>query len=293
MANLGFIGLGVMGGRIAARLLACGHRVTGYDRAHQRARPLIEKGLLWVSSSREVAEQADVIFTMVNDSAALEAVVSGPDGVLGGVRDGTLVVDMSTVSPDVSREMAVRVRERGGDMVDAPVSGSVATLEQGKLAIMVGGSRRTLDALEPILKDIAPSITHIGDNGQALAMKIAINVSVGVQMQAFSEGLVLAEKSGIDRRLALDVMLRSAIASPVLQYRAPLTLGLPEEPWFNVNMMQKDMLLALDLGRRLGVPLPASAATNESLTAARAAGFGEQDCAAVFHALAQSSGVSV
>jgi 3-hydroxyisobutyrate dehydrogenase-like beta-hydroxyacid dehydrogenase len=291
MANLGFIGLGVMGGRIAARLMEKGHTVTGYARARDRAQWLVEKGLRWADSSGAVAAAADITFVMVNDSAALESVARSGDGLLTGLSRGKVVVDMSTVSPDLSRAVAEEVRARGADMVDAPVSGSVATLEQGKLSVMVGGHRDTFERLKPLLEEIGPTVTHIGGNGLALAMKIAINLSVGVQMQAFSEGLLLAEKSGIDRRTAVEVMTHSAIASPVLQYRGPLALGLPAEPWFNVNMMQKDMLLALELGRRLGVPLPTSSVTNEFLTAARAAGFGEQDCAAVFQSLAALSGV--
>lgn len=295
MASLGFIGLGVMGGRIAARLLERGHAVTGYDRVRDRAQWVIDRGLQWASSSRAVAEAAEVTFVMVNDSAALLAVAgSGSDeGAVAGLSQGKVLVDMSTVSPEVSRQVAERVRARGADMVDAPVSGSVATLEAGKLAVMVGGSADTFARIKPLLLDVGPTVTHIGGNGQAVAMKIAVNVSVGVQMQAFAEGMLLAEKSGIDRKTAMEVLTHSAIASPVLQYRGPLVMGLPENPWFNVNMMQKDMQLALEMGRRLAVPLPTSSAANECLTAARAAGYGEEDCAAVYHALARMSGVPV
>jgi 3-hydroxyisobutyrate dehydrogenase-like beta-hydroxyacid dehydrogenase len=198
---------------------------------------------------------------------------------------------MSTVSPALSREVASRVREAGADMVDAPVSGSVLTLEQGKLSIMVGGDRATFDRVRPLLEDIGPKVTYVGRNGLAVAMKIATNISVAVQMLAFAEGVLLAEKSGIARETAVDVMTHSAVGSPMLQYRGPFVLQLPDEAWFNTTMMQKDLRLALEMGRELGVPLPTTSTANEWLTAARAMGLAEEDFAAVFRALARASGV--
>jgi 3-hydroxyisobutyrate dehydrogenase-like beta-hydroxyacid dehydrogenase len=292
MANLGYVGLGVMGGRVADRLLTKGHTVTGYNRTRSKAQWLIDRGMKWADSPRAVAEAADVVFVMVTDSAALEAVANGPDGVLSGIGTGKLLIDMSTVSPAVSRALAARVRERGADMVDAPVSGSVTTLEQGKLSMMVGGERATFDRVKLLLEDIGPKVTHVGGNGLAVSMKIAVNLSLAVQMLAFSEGVLLAEKSGIDRKTAVEVLTNSVIASPMVQYRGPFVLGLPEEAWFSMDMMQKDMTLALEMGRRLRVPLPTTAVTNEFLTAARGAGLAEKDFAAMFHLLARISGVS-
>jgi 3-hydroxyisobutyrate dehydrogenase-like beta-hydroxyacid dehydrogenase len=292
MANLGYVGLGVMGGRVADRLLTKGHAVTGYNRTRSKAQWLIDRGMKWADSPRAVAEAADVVFVMVTDSAALEAVANGPDGVLSGIGTGKLLIDMSTVSPAVSRALAARVRERGADMVDAPVSGSVTTLEQGKLSMMVGGERATFDRVKLLLEDIGPKVTHVGGNGLAVSMKIAVNLSLAVQMLAFSEGVLLAEKSGIDRKTAVEVLTNSVIASPMVQYRGPFVLGLPEEAWFSMDMMQKDMTLALEMGRRLRVPLPTTAVTNEFLTAARGAGLAEKDFAAMFHLLARISGVS-
>ena len=290
--NLGYIGLGVMGGRMAARLLEKGHRVTGYNRTRAKAQWLIDRGMVWADSPRAVAQASDAIFIMVSDSAGLEAVTLGADGVVSGLSSGKLVIDMSTISPDVSRAVAARVRAAGADMVDAPVSGSPLTLEQGKLSMMVGGERATFDRVKPILEDIGPKVTHVGANGLALSMKIAINLSLAVQMLAFSEGVLLAEKSGIPRATAVDVMTNSVIASPMIQYRGPFVLNLPDEAWFNVAMMQKDMTLALDMGRELNVPLPTTSVTNDFLTAARGAGLSDRDFAAVFQLLAQMSGVS-
>jgi 3-hydroxyisobutyrate dehydrogenase-like beta-hydroxyacid dehydrogenase len=291
MANLGFIGLGVMGGQMVSRLLDKGHTVTGYNRTRAKAQWLIDKGMKWADSPRAVAAAADVILSMVTNSEALGEIVNGPNGVLAGIGAGKILVDMSTVSPAVSRDVAAKVRERGADMVDSPVSGSVITLQQGKLSVMVAGRRETFALVKPLLEDIGPKVTFVGDNGLALVMKIATNLSLAVQMLAFSEGVLLAEKSGIARETAVDVLTHSAVASPMIQYRGPFVLTMPEEAWFNVNMMQKDMLLALELGRKVDVPLPTTSVTNEFLTAARAMGWKEQDFAVVFKVLAEMSGL--
>jgi 3-hydroxyisobutyrate dehydrogenase len=291
MANLGYIGLGVMGGRMANRLLSKGHRVVGFNRTRSKAEALAADGLRVADSPRDVARAADVTFVMVANSDALRAVADGADGFLAGLGAGKIIVDMSTVSPALSRDLASRVRGSGAEMVDAPVSGSVLTLEQGKLSIMVGGDRATFDRVKPLLEDIGPKVTYVGANGLAVSMKIATNISVGVQMLAFAEGVLLAEKSGIARATAVDVIAHSAIGSPMLQYRGPFVLQMPDEAWFNTTMMQKDLQLALDLGRELSVPLPTTSATNQWLTVARAMGFADEDFAAVFHALARVSGV--
>jgi 3-hydroxyisobutyrate dehydrogenase-like beta-hydroxyacid dehydrogenase len=291
MANLGFIGLGVMGGNLVARLLERGHTVTGYNRTRSKAQWLIEKGMQFGDSPKAVAVASDVTFTMVTNAAALAAVTEGADGLLAGIGAGKFYVDMSTVSPEVSRALAARVREKGADMLDAPVSGSVITLQQGKLSVMVGGRKETFERLKPLLLEIGPKVTHVGENGLALSMKIALNLQLAVQMLAFSEGVLLAEKSGIPREVAVDVMLHSAIASPMIQYRGPFVLEQPEQAWFDVNMMQKDMLLAMEMGRKLNVPVPTTAVSNEFLTAARGMGWEKLDFAVVFDVLARLSGV--
>jgi 3-hydroxyisobutyrate dehydrogenase-like beta-hydroxyacid dehydrogenase len=291
MANLGFIGLGVMGSEMVDRLLAKGHSVTGYNRTRSKAERLITKGMKFAESPREVAEAADVILSMVTNGSALKGIAEGPNGFLAGLSVGKILVDISTVGPDLSREVAERVRSLGADMLDAPVSGSVITLQQGNLSVMVGGRAETFQKVKPILLDIGPKVTHVGGNGLALSMKIASNLSLAVQMLAFSEGVLLAEKSGIKREIAVDVLTHSAIASPMIKYRGPFVLQQPEEAWFDVNMMQKDMLLALDLGRQLNVPLPTTAATNEFLTAARAMNWAKLDFAVIFDVLAKLSGI--
>ena len=292
MANLGFIGLGVMGGQMVKRLLDKGHVVTGYNRTRAKAQWLVDRGMKWGETPRAVSAAADITLSMVTNTEALKTVAEGPDGFLAGFSAGKVLIDMSTVSPAASRALASKVREKGADMVDAPVSGSVITLQEGKLSVMVAGRRETFDRVKPLLQDIGPKVTYVGENGLALSMKIAINLSLAVQMLAFSEGVLLAEKSGIARETAVDVLTHSVIGSPMVQYRGPFVLKMPEEAWFNVNMMQKDMLLALEMGRQLDVPLPTTAVTNEFLTAARGMGLVEQDFAVVFEVLARMSGVS-
>ncbi|HWX92653.1 MAG TPA: NAD(P)-dependent oxidoreductase [Terriglobales bacterium] len=291
MANLGFVGLGVMGSQMVNRLLDRGHTVTGYNRTRTKAQWLIDKGMRWADSPRAVAAAADVIFAMVTNAVAIAAVTDGPDGVVAGLSVGKLFIDMSTVSPTVSRATAAKVRAQGADMLDAPVSGSVITLQEGKLSVMVGGSKEAFERVKFLLLDIGPKVTHVGDNGLALAMKIAVNLSLAVQMMAFSEGVLLAEKSGIRRDVAVDVLTHSAVASPMIQYRGPFILQQPEEAWFDCNMMQKDMLLAMELGRQLNVPVPTTAVSNEFLTAARGMGWEKKDFAVVFDVLARMSGV--
>jgi len=292
MAKLGFIGLGVMGGQMVTRLLSKGHTVTGYNRTRNKAQWLVDKGMHLVESPKAVAEVSDVTFTMVTNSAALNAVTDGPDGLVAGLGPRKYHVDISTVSPEASRALAAKIREKGADMVDAPVSGSVVTLQEGKLSVMVGGRKETFERLKPLLLDIGPKVTHVGDNGVALAMKIAVNLSLAVQMMAFSEGVLLAEKSGVARDVAVDVLTHSAVASPMIQYRGPFVLRQPAEAWFDVNMMQKDTLLAMELGRKLNVPVPTTAISNEFLTAARGMGWEKLDFACVFDVLARMSGVA-
>jgi 3-hydroxyisobutyrate dehydrogenase-like beta-hydroxyacid dehydrogenase len=291
MAKVGFIGLGVMGSQMVNRLLSKSHTVTGYNRTRAKGQWLVAKGMQWADSPRAVAIASDYTFAMVTNAAATAAITEGPDGLLAGLGPGKVFIDMSTISPAVSRALATKVRERGADMVDSPVSGSVITLQEGKLSVMVGGRDETFEKIKPLLLDIGPKVTYVGDNGLALSMKIATNLSLAVQMQAFSEGVLLAEKSGIAREVAVDVLTHSAVASPMIQYRGPFVLQQPEEAWFDVNMMQKDMLLAMDLGRQLDVPLPTTAVSNEILSSARAMGFTKFDFACMFDVLATMSGV--
>ena len=286
MSVVGFVGLGTMGSRIAGRLLASGHEVHATNRTIAKAQPLIDRGLRWQPTPREVAAAADVVFSMVSDDAALDAITGGPDGILAGLAPGKVYVDMSTVSPDASIAVAERARATGARMLDAPVSGSVPQAETGTLTIMVGGDEAAFRRVEPLLRELGQSVTRVGDNGQGLLLKLAINISLAVQTLAFSEGLLLAERGGIEPRLAAQVMSESSIGSPMLKARVPLLLDLPESAWFDVELLHKDIRLALQAATRLGITLPSAATADDMLATAGDLGYGERDIAALHQVLA-------
>ena len=291
MAEVGYVGLGVMGSSIVRRLLADGHDVTVWNRTREKAEPLLAEGAHWADSPREVAASRELVFTMVTNTEAVLAVAEGEEGILAGLSPDAIYVDMSTASPANTRALAERVAAAGAAMLDSPVSGTSVTVDQGKASLMVGGDIEAFEQARPVLQSIGPKVIHVGPNGSAVTMKIAVNLSLAVQMLAFSEGVLLAEKSGISREKAVEVMLASVIASPMVAYRGPLVLGHPDEVWFDCHMMQKDLNLALELGRQLEVPLPTTAVTNELLTAANGMGVGGRDFAVLFDVLAAMAGV--
>jgi 3-hydroxyisobutyrate dehydrogenase-like beta-hydroxyacid dehydrogenase len=288
---LAFVGLGAMGSRLARRLLEAGYPVTGYNRSAEKARALVEAGLRVAPSPRVAAAAADVVFTMVTDDAALRAVVLGTDGVLEGLRPGATLVEMSTVSPEVTREIGAAVAARGGAMVDAPISGSTVSVEQGVASVQVGGDAAVVERVRPYLMAMGPNgVTHVGALGIAKAMKLATNLGVAVQILAFCEAVLLAEKSGVPREAAVDALMRSVIASPLVKYRGPFVIGkMAAHAAFPVRMIQKDLQLALDQGRAVGVPLPTTALTQEWLGKARE-GSGDRDFAVIFDVLAAMCG---
>jgi 3-hydroxyisobutyrate dehydrogenase-like beta-hydroxyacid dehydrogenase len=292
MTAIGFTGLGSMGAPIAGRLLD-GNQVYGTNRTQAKAEPLIERGLIWRDTPREVAAAADIVFSMVTDDAALTAITSGPDGILAGLRPGTVYVDMSTVSPRISRELAGRVQAAGAAMLDAPVSGSVPAAQSGTLSIMVGGTEEAFKKAEPLLRTLGSTVTYVGSNGQGLLLKLAINISLAAQMLAFSEGLLLAERGGIDPELAANAMAASPIGSPMLKARVPLVLDLPEQPWFDMRLMHKDIRLALEAGREPGIPLPTASAADSMLTTAEELGYGHRDIAGFLEVLSRTAAKTV
>ncbi len=291
MAQLGFVGLGKMGGRVAKRLLDAGHSVIGFNRTRSKAQWLLDAGMQWGESPRQVAEMADVTFSMVTNTTALQEVLNGDDGILAGLVPGKIYIAMSTISVSTSREIAKRIAAKGGYMLDAPLSGNVIHVEEGTVSMIVGGDQAIFEKVKSILQDITTKVNYVGGNGQAILMKIAINLSLPVQFLGFCEGILLAEKNGIPRATAIEAWRNSALASPATWHRAPFVLEKPDEIWFDVNMMQKDLLLALELGRTSDVPLPSVALSNELLTSARAMGMAREDFAVMFDVLAQISGV--
>ena len=286
--RIGFVGLGHMGGNMAARFLAAGYPVYGEERSREHAQQLVEEGLRWCETARDVAEAAEIVFTSLPDDNVLEEVASAPDGILAGLSPGKVWVDVSTVSPRVSRELAQRARDRGPTMLDAPVSGSVPQVRSGTLTIMVGGDEGAYKRVEPLLRELGAP-TRIGANGQGLVLKLAINISLAVQMLAFAEGLLLADRDGVDRGIALDVMTQSPIGSPMLKARGPLVLDLPEDAWFDVELMHKDIRLALGLAGDLNVPLASAAVADEALSRAEELGYEKRDIAALFQVLERKS----
>jgi 3-hydroxyisobutyrate dehydrogenase-like beta-hydroxyacid dehydrogenase len=280
LTTAGFIGLGAMGSRLAGRLLVAGHRVHGTNRTRSKAEPLIRRGLVWRATPRDVAASADVIFSMVSDDAALAAVSSGPDGILAGLAPGKVYVDMSTVSPGASAALAEQVRSTGALMLDAPVSGSVPQAESGTLAIMVGGDEVAFRRVEGLLHELGQTVTHVGANGQGLVLKLAINISLAAQPLAFSEGLLLAGRSGIDPHVAAQVMSESPIGSPMLKARVPLFLDPDHDAWFDMQLMRKDIRLAREAAERLGLPSPSATLADDVLERADRLGYGHRDIAA-------------
>jgi 3-hydroxyisobutyrate dehydrogenase-like beta-hydroxyacid dehydrogenase len=289
MGTVGFVGLGDMGGRMVRRLLEAGHSVVGYNRTRAKAQWLIDKGMRHAETPRAAAEDADVVLTMVTDTHAIEAIAHGPDGIIAGLRPGAVWAEMSTVSPAAARALAPAVAKRDATIITAPVSGSPITLDGGQLSFIVGGAPEALERVRPYLLAIGPTITHVGDLEHAVSMKIAINLGLAVQMLAFSEAVVLAEKAGIPRERAVEAIMKSVVASPMIRYRGPFVLAM--KPFFSVGMIQKDLQLALDLARDKGVPMPTTSVTQEWMTAARGLGLGEYDFAVVFDVLARMSGL--
>ena len=277
--NIGFVGLGAMGAGIVRRLLTAGHAVTGWNRTREKAETLIDAGMRWADSPRDAASQSQIVFSIVTDAAAVRAVALGPEGIIAGLPKNGVYLDMSTIAPDDSRAIAAEFDQAGLTMLDAPISGSTVTLAEGKASLMVGGNERACERVRPVLLAIGPKVTYIGESGLAVQMKLAINLVLMVEVIAFGEGVALAEKGGVARQVAVEAMLNSVVASPVLGYRGPFILEgrMPAVPLANVNLQQKDMLLVLDLGRRLGMPVPLAAAANEMMNACRGLGLDQRD----------------
>ena len=277
--NLGFIGLGAMGALIVPRLMDAGHTVTGWNRSPQKADELARTGMRRADSPRALAEASEVVFSIVTDAPAVRAVALGEHGVLAGLPRGGIYIDMSTIAPDASREVAAEFAAAGRVMLDAPISGSPVTVVQGNASIMVGGDEAAFERVRPVLLAIGPKVTRIGGNGLACQMKIAINLLLMVEVIAFGEAIALAEKGGVAREAAVDAVLKSVAASAVLGYRGPFILegNMPAVPLADVTLQQKDMILALDLGRKLGSPVPLAAAANEMMNACRGLGVDHND----------------
>jgi 3-hydroxyisobutyrate dehydrogenase-like beta-hydroxyacid dehydrogenase len=277
--NIGFIGLGAMGALIVPRLMEAGHTVTGWNRSRAKAEPLIAAGMKFADSPRAVAEQSEMVFSCITDAKGVMTVALGPDGIVSGIRKGAIYIDMSTIDPDSSRAVAAEFAKAGAFMLDGPISGSPVTVKAGQASVMVGGDEAAFERAKPVLLAIGPKVTRIGANGLACQMKIAVNLLLMVEVICFGEAVALAEKGGVTREAAVDAILKSVAASPVLGYRGPFILEgkMPAVPLADVTLQQKDMILALDLGRKLGSPTPLAAAANEMMNACRGLGIDHND----------------
>jgi 3-hydroxyisobutyrate dehydrogenase-like beta-hydroxyacid dehydrogenase len=268
-----------MGQLIVPRLMAAGHQVTGWNRSKDKAEPLLKVGMLWAGTPREVAAQSEIVFSIVTDSKAVKACALGPDGIVSGLRPGGIYIDMSTIEPDASREVAAEFAKAGSIMLDGPLSGSPVTVAAGNASVMIGGDEAAYQRAMPVLLAIGPKVMRIGGNGLACQTKIAVNLLLMVEVIAFGEAVALAEKGGVAREAVVDAILKSVAASPVLGYRGPFILDgkMPDVPLADVTLQQKDMILALNLGRTLGSPVPLAAAANEMMNACRGLGIDGND----------------
>ena len=292
--QVGFAGLGDMGQAIVPRLIAGGHTVTGWNRTKEKAEPLFKLGMRWADSPRQLASQSEIVFSMVTDSAAVKALALGENGIITGLRKDAVYLDMSTIDPDASREIGAAFAQAGLTMMDAPVSGTTLTLGQGKASVMVGGDKEAFLRVEPVLLAIGPKVTYIGKQGLAVLLKVALNLTLVIEVIGFCEGVALAEKGGVAREVAVDAMLKSVVASPVITYRAPLILEghISDATYGSVNLQQKDVLLALGLGRSTGMPVPLGAAANEMLNACRGLGLEHNDFITVYEVYRKLGGMS-
>ena len=292
--KVGFIGFGDMGRAIVPRLLTAGHEVTGWNRSKEKGKPLFKLGMLWANSPRELAADSDVVISIVTDSEAVRTIALGENGVIQGLPKDGIYCDMSTIDPDVSREVGREFGEAGLTMMDTPISGTTLTIEEGKASLMVGGSMEAFKRIQPVLLAIGPKVTHIGAQGLAIQLKVALNMTLVIEVIGFCEGVALAEKGGVPREVAVDAMLKSVVASPVIAYRAPLILEghISDRTYGSVDLQQKDMLLALNLGRKMGVPVPLGAAANEMLNACRGLGLREHDFVTVYEVYRKLGGMA-
>lgn len=294
MATIGFIGLGDMGQVIVPRLLDAGHVVRGWNRTPGKSAELEARGMLVAATPAEASKESDVVLSIVTDGAAVREVALGEAGIADGLSPDAVYVDMSTISPDVSREVSAAFADRGLGMLDAPLSGSPVTVREGKASVMVGGDEDAYGRAREVLLAIGPTVTYIGGSGLAVQAKLSINLLLMVEVIAFGEAVALAERGGVDRDVMVQAILDSVAASPVLAYRGPFILegSMPDKPLADVPLQQKDMTLVLEQARLLASPTPLAAIANDLMNASRGMGFGHQDFVTAHRAYRRMGGES-
>lgn len=291
--KIAFVGIGKMGLPMAGHIMGAGHEVTVFNRTLERCDPLREDGATVATSAAEALREAEVLVTMLADPAAVEAQILADDGVLGDAPDGLVWLEMSTIGPTAARDFAARATDAGVEMLDAPVSGSVAVAEAGGLVSMVGGEEAALERALPVLEAMTKAHFHLGGSGAGAAMKLAVNVMIAAQTVAISEALVLAEAAGIDRGDAYEVIAAGALKSPFVDYKKAAFLDPDGTPAaFALDLMRKDLKLALEQGAAAGLPLLGAGASADVMTLAAGLEGGDQDLVRVADALRRISGGS-
>lgn len=278
MTAVAFAGMGRMGTPMARNILRAGHDLRVWNRSPERCAPLVAEGAGLAATPADLARGADVLVTMLADGPAVEAVLLGPHGALAQLAPGAIAIEMSTVGPVAARALAQAAAARRVELLDAPVSGSIALAESAQLTTMVGGDAAAFERARPVLAAMTKAQFHLGASGAGATMKLAVNAIIALTNEAISEGLVLAERSGVERETAYAVLAASAVASPFLVYKQAAFLDPDAAPvGFTTALMQKDLELVLELAREVGLSMPGTLAANEMLTVARRLGYGEGD----------------
>jgi len=292
LSKIGFIGLGDMGQVIVPRLLEAGHTVTGWNRSPGKSKSLEDAGMMIASTPAEAAKNADIVLSIVTDGNAVKDVSLGENGIITSLNKEAIYLDMSTISPEVSRFVSEEFDKRGLQMMDAPLSGSPVTVVQGAASIMVAGKKECYEKVYDTLLAIGPKVSYIGSNGLAVQTKLSINLLLMVEVIAFGEAVAMAEKGGVDRQVVVDAILNSVATSPVLSYRGPFILDgkMPEKPLADVALQQKDMTLVLEQSRLLASPAPLAAAANDMMNASRGMGLGHHDFVVAHRAYKKMNG---
>jgi 3-hydroxyisobutyrate dehydrogenase-like beta-hydroxyacid dehydrogenase len=293
MQRIGFVGIGLMGQPMAKRILEAGYPLTVWNRTAEKAKGLLAAGAKWGSSPKALAQASDVVITMVTDSRASEEVCCGTNGILEGAHPGLILIDMSSIAPEMSRSIAERAKAKGVPMLDAPVTGNPKVASEGKLGIMVGGPKETFNACLPIFEKMGVKVIHVGENGMGTTLKLINNLIMGVAIEAVSEALVLAVKSGIDPQKVIEITSVGGARTGAMETRGPRMIQRDFSPHFSLNNMYKDLSTALKLAEDFGVSLPATSICREMLRAAKSQGKGDMDSCAVMTVLEAMAGTVV
>jgi 3-hydroxyisobutyrate dehydrogenase-like beta-hydroxyacid dehydrogenase len=291
--KIAFIGLGIMGQPMALNLIKAGYSLTVYNRTPEKTSTLAQAGARVAASPAEAAREADIVWTIVSDTPAMEEVVLGTNGILGGIREGAVLIDSSTISPVVSRKFACHVAGKNAKMLDAPVTGSKHGAEKGELTFMIGGDREVFDQMMPVLKVLGKRHIYCGLHGSGLSAKLAQNAIQATMVEVFCEGFVLATKAGVAPETMMEIIQSSMARATLTDFKAPFIFKGDFTPYFPLKLMHKDLELAMEAAYAQNVHMPTAAAVKETYGAAKAQGKGNMDYAAVVTFLEELAGVKV